>query len=132
MSYFILAYGHGNIKRGSHPLPLPLLLERPSTHNRNTYSCEQGFICTCHSNVLANAVSLNSHVRVCETTLLSGLGLAGKMILQSQAPADPNMLLTNVPRMIGMLHGVSCIPDIFGCYNRGCQYYVTSLSIVVS
>ena len=56
MPGFILAYGHGNIKSGLHPLPLPLVLECPSTHNRgNTYISEQSFICTCHNNVLANA-----------------------------------------------------------------------------
>ena len=36
-------------------------------------------------------------------------------------------VVTNVPRMLGMLHEVSCIPDILDCYDRGCQYHVTSL-----
>ena len=36
-------------------------------------------------------------------------------------------VVTNVPRMLGMLHEVSCIPDILDCYDRVCQYHVTSL-----
>ena len=30
-------------------------------------------------------------------------------------------VVTNVPRMLGMLHEVYCVPSILNCCDRGCQ-----------